>query len=364
MKSNGRTILLFLFTCWLLAIHSYAANAGQVSSPPPRESANAKFEPPHGKVVVFIGQDNESVGGTAKYNDGYVDHVGVPGGMTHYVYFAEGATNNFGFTFNQGAVDGLNTETTWGAGPMCMRCYLESDVFRNSAVHLSISMEFNSENRVASGDYDHLIDELAAFLKEFNRHPFYIRIGYEFDGSWNGYNPDNFKLAWRRIVDGLRTAGIDNFATVMGASRHHVEREVWDAYWPGDDYVDWIGYTFWYQDAAHNIALDLAREKDKPVMLAEVAPRGIFLPLLQDLIIYDWYSPLFAHIETNRDVIKALAYINANWDSQKMWRGRGWGDSRIQSNEQVKAWWLEKMNGAGYLHGPEGLYQAIGHTAR
>ena len=70
-----------------------------------------RFAPPAGKVLVFAGQDNASVGGTADYRDGYVDNVQVPGGITHYVYFSEGWTNGFGRTFAKGSVAGLNTET-------------------------------------------------------------------------------------------------------------------------------------------------------------------------------------------------------------------------------------------------------------
>ncbi|MBT6054597.1 MAG: hypothetical protein HOH16_04105, partial [Planctomycetaceae bacterium] len=33
-----------------------------------------RFVPPAGKVLVFAGQDNISVGGTEKYSDGYVDN--------------------------------------------------------------------------------------------------------------------------------------------------------------------------------------------------------------------------------------------------------------------------------------------------
>ena len=75
----------------------------------------ARFTPKQGKILVFAGQDNESVGGTLKHRDGYVDNVGVPAGITHYVYFAEGWTNDFNRTFAKGKVDGLNSETEWGA---------------------------------------------------------------------------------------------------------------------------------------------------------------------------------------------------------------------------------------------------------
>jgi hypothetical protein len=99
-----------------LSILLWSFNSSTQASDQDRQLA--KYEPPQGKVLVFVGQDNKSVGGTDKWSDGYVDHIGMPAGVTHYVYFTEGQTNNFDFTFDKGHVDGLLTETTWGAGPM------------------------------------------------------------------------------------------------------------------------------------------------------------------------------------------------------------------------------------------------------
>ena len=72
-----------------------------------------RFAPSPGKVLIFAGQDNASVGGTSGHRNGYVDNISVPAGITHYVYFSEGWTNDFGKTFPMGHVAGLNTETEW-----------------------------------------------------------------------------------------------------------------------------------------------------------------------------------------------------------------------------------------------------------
>ena len=333
-----------------------AAPAAQ-EAPAPR--ALAKFEPPEGKVLMFIGQDNESVGGSEKWSDGYVDTFGPAAGMTHYVYFTEGKTNRFGAEFDVGHVDGLNSETTWAAGPMCMRCYLESETYDNSVVHLSISMEHDDEPQVAAGEHDHLIDELAAFLNEFSHVPFLIRIGYEFDGEWNHYEPEAFKTAWRRIVDGLKAQGAENFATVMASSTMGVSREVWDSYWPGDAYVDWVGYSYWSGNTFSSETLDLAREKGKPILIAEATPRGFRTDTGSPLIWFDWFAFAFQHMEDNADIIKGFAYINAHWESQTMWEGGAWGDSRIEANEFVTNMWKQKMAEDRYVHQTEGTYDLI-----
>ncbi|MDB4759863.1 hypothetical protein OAG34_01470, partial [bacterium] len=117
-----------LVLCLLVGMFPAVGNAVEVQG---------RFAPEPGKVLVFAGQDNASVGGTGKYRDGYVDNVGVPGGITHYVYFSEGWTNGFERTFTEGEVAGLNRETDWASGPMHQKAYLESAVLKRCMMHVS-----------------------------------------------------------------------------------------------------------------------------------------------------------------------------------------------------------------------------------
>lgn len=244
----------------------------------------------------------------------------------------------------------------------------DSPKLAGTLIHLSISMEFDNEPLVASGEYDHLIDELVAFVNEYSDRLFYIRIGYEFEGSWNHYEPEAFIKAWRRIVDKLRESGATNFATVMGSARRHVSREDIDKYYPGDEYVDWLGYSYWGETVPHPHMLDFAREKGKPVFIAETTPRGFDLAAQSDaepLVWYDWYTNLFDHIEANLDVIKAVSYINTHWEAQPMWKRRAWGDARLQkAHPDILENWLEKMASPTYVHTPEGVNAVVGFTPK
>jgi len=348
----------FLILCCCAFVAAAASVSGNETARA-GQSKLAKFEPPEGKVLVFVGQDNESVGGTDKWSDGYVDHFGVPAGITHYVYFTEGKENPFGGKFDIGSVDGLNSETRWAAGPMCLRCYLESEQLENTVIHLSISMEHDDESSVAAGDYDHNIEELVAFIREFDHLPFLIRIGYEFDGAWNSYEPEAFKIAWWRIVDSLRAEGLDNFATVLATYRLDIPDELWEDYWPGDDYVDWLGYSYWDGGTYSDNALDFARAKGMPIFIAESTPRGHQLDQSSQQIWEEWFRRYFRHIEENKDVIKGISYINADWDAQPMWKGRGWGNTRIQDNEYLASRWSETMARDLYVHDVAGTYDLI-----
>ena len=321
------------------------------------ETFQGRFCPPPGKVLVFAGQDNKSVGGTLKYRDGYVENIGVPAGITHYVYFAEGWTNDFNRTFAVGKVDGLNSETEWAAGPMNQKAYLDSPVLDRCIMHLSISMEGNSEDKVADGSYDHLIAELVDFIAKYSDHPFLIRIGYEFDGSWNKYDPKNFKLAFQRIVKALQAAKLTNFAIVY-ASSSMAKPEQFTEYDPGSEYYDWVGYSWWGGDDDGQAALDFARKVKKPVFIAEATPRGIFFDREDPEKIWNsWFTKFFNHIEENKDVVRAISYINADWDSQDMWDG--WGQAKLETSAYLKSKWLEKMAEPQFINATDKPFQLI-----
>ena len=317
-----------------------------------------KFAPPEGSVLVFAGQDNESVGGTEKWNDGYVNNVQVPAGITHYVYFSEGWTNKFGKTFAKGSVAGLHAETEWAAGPMHLKAYVDSPLLQQCIMHVSISMEGNCEDQVADGSFDHLIGEFVRFIGDHPDRLFFIRIGYEFDGSWNGYDPANFKKAFRRIVNALREAHLKNFVIVF-ASSSSVTAQQFEEYDPGDQYYDWIGYSWWGGDKDGLPALEYARKVRKPVFVAEATPRGHFFNKEDPETVWDaWFKKFFHHIEKNIDVIRAVSYINADWDSQEMWDG--WGQTRIETSPLIKRRWLAKMADPMYINAIDNPVQIVG----
>ncbi|MCJ7433011.1 MAG: glycoside hydrolase family 26 protein [Anaerolineales bacterium] len=327
----------------------------------PRPAGLTKFEPPDGQVLVFIGPDNASVGGTSSYNNGYVDHIGIPAGVTTYAYMIEGGTSKFGYNFDTGHIDGLLTEANWGSGPVCAECYLASRQFSNSIIHVSISMEASSEYLVADGTYDYLIDELADFLQTHSDHPFFLRIGYEFDNSASNYDPGKFKLAFCRIVDRLHAQGIDNFATVYAASSVSVGAFFWDAYYPGDEYVDWIGYSYWDAAPVYKGGLDFARGHGKPVIIAESAPLLASFPTDDGAKIWErWFIPYFMHVLDNSDVIKAISYMSFNWPSHVMWKRSDWKDTRIEANDVIREKWISVIENPIFINGNDDVFGLIG----
>ncbi|MDO3385902.1 hypothetical protein QWI17_08635 [Gilvimarinus sp. SDUM040013] len=305
------------------------------------------------KTWLFIGQDNASVGGNFTYENGYVDHLGVPAGITSYV--------GFGFDCLP-ELPGLATTVDYGAGPINLKHYLDSSTLDGVRIHLSIDMAYNdSEVATANGSKGACIEQVARFMGDYPKVFFFVRPGYEFDGPHNHYDAAAFKQAFRRIVDTFLAHELTNFNTVMSSVTPATSAAAWERYWPGDAYVQWVGYSVFDAGLVSGMSepatVQFARNKQKPVFIAEAAPRGYQLDELseaQSLELWDnWYRPVFAHIEQYADIIGAFAYINADWESQALWRGEGWGDSRIQTNVRVRALWEDRMALQSVIGSPE-----------
>ena len=81
-----------------------------------------------------------------------------------------------------------------------------------------------------------------------------------------------------------------------------------------------------------------------------------------------WYEPFFRFIDKNKELIKAVAYINTNWDKQSMWgspyNGGYWGNSQVQDNPYISKKWKERINKKNWLHGDSNLFSILNSSNR
>ena len=165
------------------------------------------------------------------------------------------------------------------------------------------------------------VDELIEYAKATRREVF-LKIGYEFDGHWNNYEPDSYKAAFRYIARRIDDLDARKVATVWQsaswgaeiptkaigqtewyeAARAQADGQIvdfYDSWYPGDDAVDWMGISRFAAEDATSVGmpwgcapatgpdslvtqprmmqdamLDYARNHAKPVMIAESAPQG------------------------------------------------------------------------------------------
>lgn len=315
-----------------------------------QEAVDGRFMPPEGQALFIIGQDLGAIGGLEDYDDGYVDHIDlIPAGLTSYTGLHD--------------LGGLVDLDNWGSGDVSAQLLMDEPKFENSTLAIGLSLTSTSFNLVGRGSYDLVIDQLAEWIKAQER-PVYLRIGYEFDGPWNGYDPEGYVATFHYIMDRFQTLEVTNVATVWQSATWAGGTYLgydWMDWYPGDDYVDWFGMSYFqYHAPTFDAFLDLARDHQKPVMIAEATPRGHDSADGDGEAIWEsWFEQFFAFIHANEDVIRALAYINVDWDPQPMWRGQGWGDSRVQANPIILERWLAEMEDGFWLHASPTLFETL-----
>ncbi len=331
----------------------------------------AKFEPADGEVILFAGQELEAVGGLDNYSDGYYDHLPTPGGYTAYTDFLTGH-ESFGFMHK--GLDGLTTTDDWGDGPENMSLALSDSDFDNSCLAIGLDMSQGNDSVTAIGGHDQLIHRLGNWLKELDDRPVFLRIGYEFDGyEWNFYKAEHFIPAYRRVKNKLDSMGVTNVAYTWQSKGKGANRETFDKFYPGDEYVDWVAYSFFTPDDVNHPMIQFARDHKKPLFIAESTPvlldsNGVsqHLDLTKtadaERAWKEWFTPYFKAINDNPDVIKAISYINGNWKSRPMWKNNNFFkniDARLTENEYMKSQWLQETNQEKYLKSSDTLFEKL-----
>lgn len=296
----------------------------------------AKFEPPDGKVLLIVGQDKTSI-------DAYVNAINiVPGGTM--VYTSVQNTEGLAAPYD-------------GGGGLHHGQYLV-DQYPNTVIQVGLWM-VDALGDVSSGALDGNIDAIGAWIKNSGR-PVFLRIGYEFDYPANHYGPAAYVQAYRHIVDRLRNNNVANVAFVWHSYANLPEHPLSDWY-PGDDYVDWVGMSVFGPPNVYMTQLaDLARQHQKPLMIAEATPFGTGT-LQGDTSWTNWFAPFFQFVADNG--VKAVSYIDYDWESYPMFQGQGWGDARVQANDIVKGRWLQEIGQDKYLQSSPDLYQQLGVPA-
>ncbi|MCA0353107.1 MAG: carbohydrate-binding protein [Chloroflexi bacterium] len=373
--------------------------------------------PANGKILFFMGQDSTTL--TDYKNQVINGGFGAPqpGGVTLYTNLLLGG--------DPPAMAGMYGSANWGAGEVNFDTTLSQYPNAALAIGLYLSDSSTGCNNqplraimgrndadVTAGNpslinqYRAKVDELINKLKSYNRQVF-LRIGYEYDGPWNCYSADFYKEAFRYIKGRIDALGATQVATVWQSAawplNEHPDHPEWnyivttndhfDVWYPGDAYVDWVGMSAFYNSGSvgtqwscqatsiapvelQNRILNFARARSKPVMIAEASPQGYSTSLLTKNCLFanaptgtnaseiwsQWYAPFFAYIQANSDVIRAVAYINTNWESQTLWKcvgqpgGTGcpngyWGDSRIQAQASIRTNFINELKKSIYVNG-------------
>jgi beta-mannanase len=104
--------------------------------------------------------------------------------------------------------------------------------------------------QISGGSYDALIRARAVAARAFGRR-FFLRFGHEMNGDWyawdgyhNGRSPAAYVAAWRHVHDIFTQVGATNVVWVWSPHWQSFPTSPWNDfrnYYPGDNYVDWVG---------------------------------------------------------------------------------------------------------------------------
>ena len=187
---------------------------------------------------------------------------------------------------------------------------------------------------------------------------------------------EDFIAAYRHIKDTYDSLGVTNVAYVWQSHGWEEPLDLLEAWYPGNEYVDWCGYSFFARGDEANM-IEFARQKGKPVFIAEATPtlgtetvqtdgqtKEIILgnPEQAQEAWDKWFVPFFATIHDNPDVVKAISYINCNWRSHRMWFDNPtfqYVDARLQTSEMISERWREEMAKDNYLQASPDLFDRL-----
>ncbi len=307
-----------------------------------------KFVPPHRKTLLIMGQTVERI---SEYVDNFPDQK-IPGGWSAY----------WGIPEFKGITESYKNETGSTQNHQML-----VDSFPNTVVQSAMWMvgKWDVAKKAGKGHYDKVIKKYGAWAKSTNR-PIYLRIGYEFDGPHNELEPKQYVKAYRRIVDLLRKEGVNNIAFVWHsyASKPFKDYKL-SAWYPGDDYVDWIGISVFghaYGGADFgpycDTVLNFAKEHKKPIIIAESNP--IYGIDKENTEAWDqWFVNFFTFIYNKN--IKAVSFINEDWTRLFIQDISDWKDGRLYNNERISKAWFQETNKDRYLKQSPKLFEQLGY---
>lgn len=308
-------------------------------SPTPRISGHRRLEPLGNKVIHGAGQDPEAF-------RQYFESVGEHKPEIFMTYVALKADMP---TYFQWLKQELDAYFPFVLVPQIGLHFTGDARDPNAEPHY--------EHQVADGQLDGQIQAFCEGLRLLER-PAYVRIGFEFNGSWNGYEPETYKAAWLRVVNAFREHHLDNVAAVwcyfpLPGKREHeqgIDRD-YLAYYPGDDYVDWWSIDlFSIEEFSRDNTLAFMKDAEArgfPVMIGESTPRWVGGVKGGEETWKKWFVPYFSFIRT-QPCVKAFCYISWNWAEYPVWSD--WGDARIWVNSVILDHYRQELTHPLYHH--------------
>jgi hypothetical protein len=206
-----------------------------------------------------------------------------------------------------------------------------------------------SLTEILAGKWDAYIDKWGDAARSFG-HPLIVVFGVEMNGTWfpwsgayyggaqwdpehnNWRGPETFRKAYRYVVDRVRARGASNIKWMFHTNNYPYPYETWNsaaAYYPGSDYVDWLGLSVYGQQYKDEPNPDIPSLVDwpyqemcrldphKPIMIAEWATGEFPLATAEPSAMHkpEWIKQGLDFFRTRYPRIKAALYWHERWQN-------------------------------------------------
>jgi hypothetical protein len=206
-----------------------------------------------------------------------------------------------------------------------------------------------SLTEILKGKWDDYIDKWADAAREFG-HPLVVSFGVEMNGTWfpwsgiyygadewlpdekNWKGPATFIKTFRYVVTRVRARGASNIKWMFHTNNYPYPYTTWNsapAYYPGSDYVDWLGMSVYGQQFKDEPNPDIPSLVDwpyqemcgldpqKPIMIAEWGTGEFPYPPSQPgLHKPAWIKQALELFRTRYPRIKAAVYWHERWQNE------------------------------------------------
>ena len=204
---------------------------------------------------------------------------------------------------------------------------------------------------IAEGRFDEYIDKWAGAAAQFGA-PFYLRFGHEMNDPyrypWGPQNnkPEEYVAAWRHVYDRFKIKGATN---VIWLWSPHPAYITYPQFYPGDEFVDWIGVTainygtvatwsqWWSFDDIFGKFYDSVSLYKKPMIITEFGSLAIGGNRAK------WFTNAMDSLPQKYPAVKALVFYHATKDNTSTYKSLDWSfedDSltRTAIKQSIRNW--------------------------
>jgi beta-mannanase len=202
---------------------------------------------------------------------------------------------------------------------------------------------------ILAGQWDTYIDQWGDAARRFGK-PLIVSFGNEMNGDWfpwsgtyygaddwneqrqNWQGPETFKDAYRHVVDRVRARGATNIKWMFHTNNFAYPMDTWNfapAYYPGSDYVDWLGMSVYGQQFKDEPNPDIpplvdwpyqelcSLDPNKPIMVAEWGTGDFPYPFEDQAGIKkpEWIRHALELFRTRYPRLKAAIYWHERWQN-------------------------------------------------